>query len=268
MRPLAWITSARQSGCEAAHGLVAGYLFDTPPGEVSIENLLDVAPDLVDLFNWGRLVPLDETRPFVVKTYFMPGEEVIRPYREATGKVVYVVRDPRTIIAGIVRGRRVPPEEKARLAVALVDRLDAIFRYGEDRGTWQQHVLDWTSPERARALFPRLEGVCVVRAEDLADDPAGELYRMIEFLGFWGPPDSGRVERTVRDWTAEKVRASGAMRVLPGLEAFHPPPRPARTPPPVPSLAEIGAEVEDAYQRRLQQDGEFATLVKGFGYEN
>lgn len=109
MHQLAWITSYPQSGCNLAWSLVTGYLVDTPPTEVTSDALLDVAPDLVTLLSAGRTVPLGDTRPYVVKTQLLPGVDIVRHCQEATGKIVYVVRDPRTLIATSVRAT--PPRK-------------------------------------------------------------------------------------------------------------------------------------------------------------
>ncbi|GLZ14908.1 hypothetical protein Acsp04_51430 [Actinomadura sp. NBRC 104425] len=268
MHGLTWLAAGRQSGGNSAHYLITGYLLDAPPAEVSLEEAFEVAPNLVRLFSWGRMVPLDENRPYVVKADGMPGEEILDPYREATEKVVYLVRDPRTVIGSIVRNSRPEPGERQERAKRLIARLGAVSRSPDERGTWEQHVREWTSPRRARAHFPNLKDVCVLRYEDLLADPAGALRRFVEFLGVLGPVDEDRVRRTVAAWTPESVRDAPISERLPGMAAFEEPRRRRPSAPePVPSLAEIGTDVEAAYQRRLREDEEFAALVRRFGYE-
>lgn len=267
MSPLAWITSCRQSGSATAHLLLVGYLFDAPPEEVSQEAALAAAPDLFQLYNWGRTVPLDERRPHVVRTYALPGEQIIAPYREATGKVVYVVRDPRALISAIVHGGRVKPGDRSRTAVELVGALGAIPGFGPSRATWEEHVAEWTIPERARAHFPGLSEICVVRYEDLTGDPAAVLRRLVAFLGTMGPVDDDRIKRTLAAWTPDAVREAPISSPLPGIEAFRDPrPRPGKAPGEPPPLAEISPDAEEAYRRRIADDAAFAALVQRFGY--
>jgi sulfotransferase family protein len=271
MHQLAWITSCRQSGGNSAHSLVAGYLLDRPPEKVTAEDALGVAPDLFMLFNWGRMVPLDESRPYAVKASCLPGDEILQPYRKATGKVVYIVRDPRTLIPNIIRTGRVEPAERADKAKELIASLGAVSSALAVRGTWEAHVREWTSPARARAHFPNLEDVCVVRFEDLNSDPAEALRRIIGFLGVTGPVEEDRIQRTLREWTPQKIRGTAVATPLPGISAFQEPPparprgpRPASGP--APTLADLGEDVEAAYRQRLREDTEFAELVQRFGY--
>lgn len=242
MRPLTWIASRPQSGSTPVLGLVAGYLLDAPPAEVSPEDLLAAAPDLVTLFSWGRTVPLDEARPSVVKTTFPPAAEVLDPYREATGRIVYVVRDPRDLIA----------------------RLGA--RSGSASETWTSHVREWTVPERVARHFPNVDAVRAVRFEDANRDPVATLSEIVRFLGVADEVDGDRVRRAVENWTRETLRPTvlGEAPALPGIWAFRDlaPPRPAAPKGDPPSRRDVEAE----YQRCVRDDEEFGTLARRFGY--
>lgn len=93
MPTLAWITSCRQSACGLARALVAGYLLDVPPENASLEALNDLAPELSVLLNCGRMVPLEEPRPYLVRTYHLPDVELLQHYRAVTGKAGEEVAD-------------------------------------------------------------------------------------------------------------------------------------------------------------------------------
>jgi hypothetical protein len=213
------------------------------------------------------MVPLDEPRPYLARTYFLPSVEVVQQYRAITGKVVYVARNPRTLISDMVRGSRVKLEERAQRAKKVIASPDEMHRSDEGHGNWQLHAREWTSPERVRAHFPHLEDVFVMRYEDLEGDPGGALHQIIDFLGVPGEVDGDRIRRTLQNWTPEKVREAGLKEVPPGMRAFRMPRPVLDVPEPDPSsLVDVEEELEAAYQERIFQDAEFAALVKQFGY--
>jgi len=268
MSSLAWITSCRQSACGLPRALVAGYLLDGPPGDISPEAMNDVAPELSVLFNWGRLVPVEEPLPALVRTFLLPTTEVIQHYRESTGKVVYVARDPRGIVADMFRGNRGKPEERQRRAEQLLASPDEkVLRSEDAHANWQLHAREWTLPERVRAHFPRLDDVCVIRHEDVMADPGAALGQIVDFLGVPGGVDSERVRRTVETWTPMTVMESGVFEMPPGMREFRTPPPRRQDPQFEPSsVADVDESLEAAYQERVRDDAEFAALVKQFGY--
>jgi hypothetical protein len=268
MSSLAWITSCRKSGCGLAHALVAGYLLDVPPSDTSPEALHDVAPDLSMLLSWGRIVPLEEPRPYLVRTELLPSVEVIQYYRAITGKVVYVARDPRGIMSDMMRRSRVKLEELQRRARQLLASPDEVMQQSDAaHAGWQLHAREWTVPERVRAHFPQLEGVCVIRHEDVVADPGAALEQLVNFLGVPGGVDSDRVRRTLENWTEAKVGASELIEMPPGINAFRTPPMRRDDSRPEPSsVLDIEQALEEAYQERIREDAEFAALVKQFGY--
>jgi hypothetical protein len=254
-----------RSGSDVAGNFVAGYLLDAPPGETRLEDLLDRAPELVSMFSCGRTLPLDEHMPYAALTSFPPDAGVLDPYATATGKVVYLIRDPRSLVAEMVLMSRATGAQRIQLARKLISRIDAP---GEGGRTWQAHVRDWTSTDRARARFPGLAEIRVVRFEDLRRDPAGVLREVVGFLGLPEPVDDARIQRAVRDWTAEAVGEAALLDIPPGVSAFRePPPRRDEMPATLPSLGEFGDEVEAAYQQRLRDNAEFAATVSRFGYD-
>ncbi len=251
-RGLAWITSCRKSGCGLAHALVAGYLLDAPPRATSSEDLHDAAPDLSMMLNWGRIVPLDEPRPALARTELLPGTEVMQYYRAVTARVVYVSRDPRGIMSGMLRGRPVPAEELRRRARQLMAHPDEAAPHADDaHAPWQLHAREWTEPARVRAHFPYLRDICVIRQEDVATDPAAALTRILDFLEVPG-----------------KVGASGLLEMPPGINAFRTPPprREGLRPEPSPDTGDLARALEEVYRERIREDAEFAALVERFGY--
>lgn len=264
---LTWITASRRSGAGKALGLIAGYLLDTPPGDVPLDTLLGTTAELVTLFRRGRMVPRDGARPQVVKTDFLPEAEVLRPYREVTGKVVYLVRDPRDIVSAVVRTTKSRPEDREQLAVKAIGRLLTESPPGKYQGNWIEHAAGWTSLDRLRVNFPNMTDICVVRFEDLRDDPAAELHRMIDALGLPDEVDADRIKRAVDGWMPENMRETPIAEELPGISAFREPRRAVvESPERELALSEIGPAAVEAYERRLQEDAEFAALVKRFGY--
>ncbi|MFC6017998.1 hypothetical protein ACFP2T_17485 [Plantactinospora solaniradicis] len=258
------MTSYMRSDLEVA-GYVAGYLLDTRPSETCIEAVLDVAPDFVALFRFGRILPLDERMPYVVQTNYRPDAEALDPYAAVTGRVLYLVHDPRSLISEALIVRGVPVEERSRTAIKLIGRLDASDARGKG---WQNHVQEWTSPDRVRTRFRGLADLRVIRVEDLQRDPAAVLREVVDFLGLPEPVDDARTQRAARDWTPDKVRESNLMTFPPGISDFRDEPPPVVVPDALPTFEEIGEEVEAAYQQKLRDNAEFAALVRQFGYES
>jgi hypothetical protein len=260
-RRVTWITSYLRSDLSAA-GFVAGYLLDVPPAATRIEAVLDVAPDLLLLFRFGRMLPLDERMPYAAQISHPPDAAVLDPFTEVTGKVLYLVHDPRSMVAEAVGKSGATGAQRTRVAKKLIARID---QPGAQGTAWPAHVREWTAPDRLRARFPALADVHVVRLEDLRRDPAGVLRQILVFLDLPEPLDEARIRRAVRDWTPDRVRECDLMKVSPGVSAFRDePPRAAR----LDEFVEFGDEVEAAYQQQLRDNAEFAGLVRRFGYES
>lgn len=259
VRRVTWMTSYLRSDL-AVGSFVAGYLLDVPPRETRIEAVLDVAPDLLLLFRFGRMLPLDERMPYAAQISHPPDAGVLDPFTAVTGKVLYLVHNPRSLVAEAVCKSGATGAERTRVAKTLIARIDG------GKG-WQAHVRGWTATNRIRSRFPALADIRVVRLEDLRRDPAGVLRPILEFLDLPEQVDDARIHRAVRDWTPEKVRECNLMKVAPGISAFREEPPRAAMPRVLPSLEELGDEVEAAYQRQLWDNAEFAALVRRFGYE-
>ncbi|XVV09955.1 hypothetical protein ACQP2X_34620 [Actinoplanes sp. CA-131856] len=253
-----------QPDYEVVGGFVAGYLLDVPPGEARFESVLDVAPDLAALFRFGRMLPLDERMPHAVLTSHPPDAGILGPYAAATGKVLYLTHDPRSLLSEVLLISGKEGDERTRLARKLIS---LIGRPGERGKDWPAHVREWTTPDRVRARFPGLGDIRVVRIEDLHADPAGVLRQILEFLDLPEPLDEARIERAARDWAPAKVDASKLLKLPPGISEFRDEPERDPIPEVLPSLLEIGEEIEAAYQEQLRDNPEFAEFLRRFGYE-
>ncbi|GLZ14907.1 sulfotransferase [Actinomadura sp. NBRC 104425] len=261
--PIAWVASYPKSGNTWARILLASYLRDD---EVRIRvnemGILDEAvTDLVDMFQQGRLLPLDHPRTLAVKTHFLPGAEVQRRYRSATGKVLYIIRNPRDVIYSNERFLHVGEKHRTAFARHFIEHrgVDAWRRVGF--GTWPQNVLEWTSPQRLHRHFPDAD-VCVIRYEDMKHDTAASLHKMIDFLGFDNHIDPDRVQRAVRNSTLDRLREQerGDRSRRPGRNPFFGQGLSGQ------SLSGYGEDVEEAYLRLLREDEEFAGLAERYGY--
>jgi hypothetical protein len=260
---LAWITSYPKSGNTWARVMLASYLHDDQVrlSQTGWGAMHEGVPDLVSMFVRGRMLPVADGRPLAVKTHFLPGSDVLVPYRTATRKVLYIVRNPRDVILSAERFMQVSPKHRTAFARHFIDNRGAAFWQSLGYGTWPQHVREWTSPERLGRHFPNAE-VCVVRYEDMRRDPAGALHEMIAFLGFDAEVDPERVERAVRNSTLDKLRQDeqSDQSRKPDNNPFF------GTGLTDQSLAGYGDDVEQAYRRLLIDDEEFASCAVQFGY--
>ncbi|GAA4471942.1 sulfotransferase domain-containing protein [Phytohabitans houttuyneae] len=260
---LAWIASYPRSGNTWTRILLANYLQDEQV-ELEMNRLRAMhpgVPDLFHVFSQGRLLPLDDPRPRAVKTHFLPGVDVLRPYRDATRKVLYLVRNPRDVILSVERFLHVSPARKADFARNFIAHRGLSIWRRTGFGSWPQSLREWTSPERLRQHFPNAD-VCVVRYEDMKQDTVAALRKMVDFLGFDTPADPERVRRAVAHSALDKLRAAERRVEPPAAERF-PFFGPGLS---GQSLAGYGADVEEAYRRLLKQDEEFSALVEKYGY--
>jgi hypothetical protein len=261
---LAWLASYPKSGNTWVRLMLLGYLDDEPldmsrkhdwHGDWSRSS---VVADLGEMLNEG--VPWSPRQPGLttLKTHFLPGAEVHRPYRETTGKVLYIVRNPRDVLHSAERHLGVSPQHRAAFARHFIAHrgFEGWRRLGW--GSWVESVAAWTSPER---YFPNAE-VCVVRYEDMKGDAAGSLSTIVRFLGLDDQVDDGRIERAVRTSKLDRLREHEQRTSSPhqkqnlffgqGLSGQ--------------SLRDYGEDVEGSYLRLLDEDPAFADLVKRWGY--
>jgi sulfotransferase family protein len=262
--PLAWLASYPKSGNTWARLLLASYLRDKQV-ELRMAELGrfdDAVPDLVSAWRTGSTLLADRSEPLAVKTHFLPGMSIHQPYREATTKVVYLLRNPRDVIPSAERMLQISPEHRAAYARHFVDHRGFVPWQRLGYGSWTENVLEWTSLERLQRHFPNAD-VLTLRYEDMKRDTAGSLYKMIDFLGFDHQIDPDRVQRAVRNSALDKMREAERrddsvrdLRLQPffgqGLSDQ--------------SLTGYGADIEDAYRRVLREDVEFGTLAGQYGY--
>jgi hypothetical protein len=214
--------------------------------------------DLGEMLNEGVSWSPHQAGPVTMKTHFLPGVEVHRPYREAAAKVLYIVRNPRDVIHSAEGHLQVSPKHRRAFARHFIAHrgFEGWRRLGW--GSWVENVSEWMSPERH---FPNAD-VCVVRYEDMKSDAAGSLSRIVRFLGFDDPVDDGRIERAVRNSKLDRLREQEQRASAPqqkqnlffgqGLSGQ--------------SLRDYGEDVEESYLRLLDEDSAFADLAKRWGY--
>jgi len=262
--PIAWVASYPKSGNTWVRILLAGYLQDGPVS--GMDNLQKATPDFGATFRSGRMLPLDGSDPVIVKTHFLPSVEVIRPYREASTKVIYVVRNPRDVIHSADRFLDIADEHHADFARHFIAHRGVQDWEQVGWGSWPGHVAEWTFPELLGRHLPHAE-ICVVRYEDLRRDPAAELQRMLTFLEI-DAGDPERVERAVTNSALDKMREVERKDSSPGTQAFVRNSRTSFFGPGLTgqSLADVfGDDVEAGY-RRLLAEGEFAAVAARYGY--
>lgn len=261
--PLAWVASYPRSGNTWTRIMLSSYLQDEQiQFRVAEMGFLDDAvTDLIDVFDHGRMLPRDLPHTLAVKTHFLPGADVHLPYRSATGKVLYLIRDPRDVLHSAERFLHVSPTHRAAFAKHFVAHRGAEAWEKTGYGSWPQNVLEWTSPERLHRHFPDAE-ICVVRYEDLKRDPAGLLYKMIDFLGLDTDIDVDRVQRAVRNSSLDVLRGVEQLDTSRGVtsEPFFGRGLTGQ------SLSDYGEDVEEAYLRLLQENEEFAQVAIRYGY--
>jgi hypothetical protein len=259
--PVRWIASYPRSGNRITRNLLANYLVDGPATD---EDMGRVAPDVTGLAARGGLLPTHGPNPVVGGTFLLPDAPLLRRYAHATGRVAYLVRDPREVIPSAVRHLGIAEPHRAEiarrlLADGLTDLTPGMW------GRWEQHVLAWTRPERLHRFFPAAE-VLVVRFEDLRADPAGALRTIVAFLEIDDPRDPRRVERALEYITAKPTSPPERR---PSYETFihqpHRGPQPRRRG--ARTLADLGGTALDTYLGLLRQDGDFARCVRQFTYE-
>ena len=109
-------------------------------------------------------------------------------------RVVYLVRDPRSVVLSEYRWQLM----SGYFAGSLSDFVDDFLSGAANPwGAWDRHVRRW-SAHQERTSGP----LQVVRYEDLRRDPAGELARVLGFLGDETPPDRLEEIVTANDLTA------------------------------------------------------------------
>ena len=145
---------------------------------------------------------LDEVRFRKVHDTLMTERETPIVPPEGTRGAIYLVRDPRDVAVSLAhqsgRATEWAVGELANPESAAVDNPSLLGHQARQRlGTWSEHVIGWTEHEH----FP----VLVVRYEDMAADPLGQLERLARFAGL--EPTRKRLAATVRSASFESLRA-------------------------------------------------------------
>ena len=264
MAPLSWIASYPTSGGPDIRVAVANYLLDRPASPDEIDRL---APDVTSLAAAGRLLPLDDPPPLIAGTELLPDAPLLRRYEHATVRVLYLVRNPREVIPSAVRYLGASVAKRADLARHFITRGGLSDLIPGMWGPWHEHVRAWTCPDSLHRYFPRAE-VLTVRIEDLKRAPADGLRQITGFLDLGDGADPERLNRAVANLAPDKMRAAEASQDhLSHLPFVYRPAPPPAEPPACRSLADLGQDIEAAYERLLAEDEEFSRCARRCGYE-
>lgn len=194
-RELDWLASYPKSGNTWVRLLLAGYYGGTPYA-------VDFDMDVGRLF-FGAVspVPSEELsledqlvlrgaalfhlaadrrqRPMILKTHHVYGQFYgLRLFSLAwTRRVVYVVRDPRDVLPSFAN--HLGEDDLHEVAEVMDDRTSRLPGSGGEHylSSWSDHVRSWTSDDNPC-------DVLVVRYEDLHEDAAGQLGRIVRHLGY------------------------------------------------------------------------------------
>ena len=203
---LVWIASYPKSGNTWLRFLLANYLAGPVRHSEQVEELIPNFTLDVDRTAFAAKPGLN-----LAKTHFP--WSVLHPYAAATQAALVVIRNPKDVLlSGLDYQRLIGLQERD---VSDLDYARAFIVHGGDMswiargyGTLEDNVHSWTSgllkTGSAGAigdLPPRL----LVRYERLKVDAAGELGRILEFLGV--RPDSQRMAQAVVASGFEQMRA-------------------------------------------------------------
>jgi hypothetical protein len=203
-----WIASYPKSGNTWVRFLLAHAM------GASVEQVDDLGAHIPPVGRVDENDPrLDSDEGLLVKTHHRLTPEL--PLLERTDRAIYVMRDPRDVLLSCIR--YMPFRQAASDRRVLCANLSApkyarrFVRTGGDPawalgayGTWRENVESWTG----RTPFP----VLTVRYEDLRQNAARELTRMIDFLGWRATP--AMIRRAVAKSDFERLRAAEQRRLL------------------------------------------------------
>lgn len=108
-------------------------------------------------------------------------------------KAIYVMRDPRDVACSLKNHMGTTYEEAVNF-IANKGTLTDDYQMTHILTGWSEHVHTWTTQD----AIP----TCIVKYEDLREDPARELRDMVEFLE-WGELDEDRIRQAVEQNTFE-----------------------------------------------------------------
>lgn len=266
MAPVNWLASYPKSGNTWMRFMLACYLTNRPVTSVRVGPLNSVIPIIGGGGKSLRELPADHTGPLIVKTHSVPGADALRPYRAATRKVVYLVRNPRDIILSLTKAgvaKQVSAEDVASHFIANRGIGDGNPEH--EWGSWPQNVRAWTTPAVVRQLFPDADAL-TLRYEDMRADPPGALYQVLDFLDLGQPVDPDNVAQAVESSSIENMHALWAQEET--TNQNHGEGRKFRAGRGLSnqSLADLGTDIEDEYKKLFQADDELAVCARQFGY--
>lgn len=153
--------------------------------EASFANLEDLIPDIYHNRN-GRLLGLP--RPRVMKSH--------EPYDPRYRRVVYIVRDPRSVFLSYYKFAL---KYRTVAAETTMEAFSPWFLDDRIYGPWDEHVNSWT-----KTLAP--ERIVVVRYEDLLDDAGAQLRRIAAAFGLDEGGSDARIEAAVERSSFDNMR--------------------------------------------------------------
>ncbi len=168
--------------------------------------LEDRDPD-VNLLNVGEFVPFVHGRDHeIAKHDHLPDPRVFRNeyplHQELYPRIVYIVRDPRSVLVSFWHMYRVMFADEETSLPAFVDQYmssSGCFTY------WNKHLVRWDRQVRAaRTEAQQGERLHLVRYEDLVRDRREVLEGVVRFLDL--PIDENRLVRAVERGSFEAMR--------------------------------------------------------------
>jgi len=281
MNGIRWIASYPKVGNTWLRHMLAVYITDKAPQVWNDMHAQFLQLDA--MLSRGDLPPLEPTEPVLVKTHLKADVPVLGLYREATVKILYLVRNPRDILLSSMRMAGISRDEveggRAFASNFVANEgLGRMAPDGDGLGSWPENVRSWTESSRDR--FPNAD-VLTVRYEDLRVDPVARFSEIVEFLDLGRPVDVEDIRRAVDASTLERMRElekrsdqqgggspirHGDARGIPGgrgggkRQPFVGEGRHDQ------SLSILGEDIESAYQELLHGDSAFAHYAKQYEY--
>ncbi|MEV5019791.1 sulfotransferase domain-containing protein [Streptomyces sp. NPDC053780] len=275
MNQIRWIASYPKAGNTWLRCMLAAYITGQAPKVWN--DVYATTPVLEGMLRHGDLPPAEPAEPVLLKTHLRADVPVLDVLRKSTGKVLYLVRNPRDILLSSLRMAAIPADDLERSRafvrefIATQGHQMAALSPGAGIGSWPQNVRSWTESPSDR--FPNAD-LLTVRYEDLRADPVARLTEIMEFLALGEPVETGNVRRAVEASTLERMRAleQESARVGGGTSpagqeaggdgpAFVGEGRYGHR-----SLSFLGEEIESAYQELLHGDSAYAHYAKQYGY--
>ncbi len=188
-----WLASFPKSGNTWVRFLLYRYFY----GEIT--NSADVGKRIPDIHAGDLARASTATRTQLIKTHW--GLSPQMPHVDRTAGAIYIVRHPRDVLLSMLNYYRL----REPLAKWTDEHFVRLFiQSGADPGslrngfgTWEDNLLSWLSQRQ----FPLL----LVRYEDLKEDAAKELRRMVAFLG--EELDEDRIMSSVASCSFERMRS-------------------------------------------------------------